>query len=96
MITLQALDKKYPASELLLALQTVVEEADKCQMVAHQLASTQGKVIINSIHMVSINVVLVLVYLTLDCVHKDTDYILIIQSKYLQLMNRLKEPAHNI
>jgi len=40
----QALEKKYPESELMLALQTVVEEADKCQMVAHQLCSTQGKV----------------------------------------------------
>jgi len=40
----QALEKKYPGSELMLALQTVVEEADKCQMVAHQLSSTQGKV----------------------------------------------------
>ena len=40
----QALEKKYPDSELLVALQTVVEEADKCQMVAHQLSSTQGKI----------------------------------------------------
>ena len=38
------MERKYPASELLEALQLTVEEADKCQMVAHQLCTTQGKV----------------------------------------------------
>ena len=33
-----------PESDLLEALQLTVEEADKCQMVAQQLCSSQGKV----------------------------------------------------
>ena len=40
----EAMDNKYPESELLEALQLTVEEADKCQMVAQQLCSVQGKV----------------------------------------------------
>ena len=40
----QARDERYPESDLLEALQLTVEEADKCQMVAQQLCSSQGKV----------------------------------------------------
>ena len=37
----EALDNKYPESELLEALQLTVEEADKCQMVAQQLCNNK-------------------------------------------------------
>merc|ERR1719461_740424 len=40
----EATENKYPESELLEALQLTVEEAEKCQMVAQQLCSVQGKV----------------------------------------------------
>ena len=40
----EAREERYPESELLEALQLTVEEADKCQMVAQQLCSSQGKV----------------------------------------------------
>ena len=42
--TLPAQDERYPESDLLEALQLTVEEADKCQMVAQQLCSSQDKV----------------------------------------------------